>query len=74
MRTPKPGQHIDYRAFAGDVYRAVVICLRAERDLVGTFVDIDVIIPGCGERLTLTAVRWNDEQLFPYAGWPERKR
>lgn len=62
---PQPGQVVDYHAYAGDVYQAVVLGVRDHPQ--HTLVDLDVMSPGCSDRLTLTKIIWNDG-LFPFAG------
>jgi hypothetical protein len=60
------GDQVHYRCFAGQVCDAIVTAIRDEY-----FLDLDVIVPGCSDRVHLTAVRYNSEPA-PWARvWPK---
>lgn len=65
---PQKGDIVAYHAFAGDIWKAVVLGIVDEGHL--TFVDLEVIVRG-EERMTLRAVRWCDGPA-PCAG-PARR-
>ena len=61
----KPGDKVNYRSFAGDVYEAVVKQPRGEDR-----VDIVVAIPG-GEGYELHAIRWSETEPERNGAWPK---
>jgi hypothetical protein len=71
-RLPKLNDVIAYRAWAGDVWSAVVTDVIAGETFA--FVDVDVLLPG-DERLHLRAVRWwgDEDPERRGAGWPKRE-
>lgn len=62
-----PGDEVNYRSFAGDVYDAVVKNVRAPDR-----VDIVVAIPGAGG-YELHAIRWSETEPERNGAWPKGK-
>ncbi len=65
MIAPQPGTEVSYRSFAGDIYDAVVT------GVSGECVNIEVIMPGCRDRIGVGNVPFNTSPMAHRGAWPK---